>query len=140
MTGETLNLMQIVAQTTTPTGTPPPAPAPDGPPAILNFVPIILLVIVFYFFMFRTKKGEKNKREEMLKQLKKGDEVQTIGGEYGRVMDTKDDRVLLKVSGEALVDNLLRLPSCDHFALRFAGQRFRHARLAVDPRELLCLK
>ena len=89
--------MQIVAQTTTPSGTPPPAPPPDGPPAILNFVPIILLVIVFYFFMFRTKKGEKNKREEMLKQLKKGDEVQTIGGEYGRVMDTKDDRVLLKV-------------------------------------------
>ena len=29
--------------------------------------------------------------------LKKGDEVQTIGGEFGRVVDTKDDRVLIKV-------------------------------------------
>jgi len=89
-----LNFMQIVAQAT-PAAT---APVPqDGPPAILNFVPIILLVIVFYFFMFRSKKGEQHKREEMLKTLKKGDEVQTIGGEFGRVMDTKDDRVLLKV-------------------------------------------
>ena len=91
--------MQIVAQATNPagTGTPPPAPVQDGPPAILQFVPIILLVVIFYFFMFRTKRGEQQKREDMLAKLKKGDEVQTIGGEYGRVMDTKDDRVLLKV-------------------------------------------
>src|SRR5256885_2221448 len=86
--------MQIVAQLPPATA---PAAAPDGPPAILQFVPIILLVIVFYFFMFRTKQGEKSKRETMINQLKKGDEVQTIGGEFGRVMETRDDRVLLKV-------------------------------------------
>jgi len=63
----------------------------------LNFVPIILLLVVFWFFISRTKKGETQKREDMLTKLKKGDEVQTIGGEFGRVMDTKDDRVLLKV-------------------------------------------
>src|SRR5438270_13680201 len=89
-----LNLIPILAQPNSATA---PTPAPDGPPAILNFVPIILLVGVFYFFMFRTKKGEAKKREDMLTKLKKGDEVQTIGGEFGRVMDTKDDRVLLKV-------------------------------------------
>ena len=88
--------MQIVAQTN-PAGTTPPPPTSDGPPAFLQFVPIILLVVIFYFFMFRTKSNEKQKREDMLGKLKKGDEVQTIGGEYGRVMDTKDDRVLLKV-------------------------------------------
>src|SRR5947207_11546955 len=88
--------MQIIAQAAT-TPTPPPAPVQDGPPAILQFVPIILLVVIFYFFMFRTKSNEKQKREDMLAKLKKGDEVQTIGGEYGRVMDTRDDRVLLKV-------------------------------------------
>jgi preprotein translocase subunit YajC len=89
--------MQILAQTTPAGGTTTPPPPPDGPPAFLQFVPIILLVVIFYFFMFRTKSNEKHKREDMLSKLKKGDEVQTIGGEYGRVMDTKDDRVLLKV-------------------------------------------
>ena len=93
-----MNFMQIVAQGTPPATPPATAPAAqDGPPAILQFVPIILLVIVFYFFMFRTKRGETQKRESMLSTLKKGDEVQTIGGEFGRVMETRDDRVLLKV-------------------------------------------
>ena len=98
-----MNVMQILAQTTNPgstaiPGTPASQPAPaDGPPPFLQFVPIIALVLIFYFFMFRTKKGEQGKREQMLSKLKKGDEVQTIGGEFGRVMDTKDDRVLLKV-------------------------------------------
>ena len=33
----------------------------------------------------------------MLSALKKGDEVQTIGGVLGKVIETRDDRVLLKV-------------------------------------------
>ena len=33
----------------------------------------------------------------MLAKMKKGDEIQTIGGEYGRVVDVRDDRVLVKV-------------------------------------------
>jgi preprotein translocase subunit YajC len=88
-----LNLIPIVAQG----GTPPPATNPTEPPGILQFVPIILLVVVFYVFMFRPNKGKDTKRNAMLATLKKGDEVQTIGGEFGRVVDTRDDRVLLKV-------------------------------------------
>jgi len=92
--------MHIVAQTPS-TGTPAAAPTTAAAPAedFLRspIVPIILVVIMLYVFMFRSKKGEASKRENMLKQLKKGDEVQTIGGEFGRVMETRDDRVLLKV-------------------------------------------
>jgi preprotein translocase subunit YajC len=87
--------MQIVAQTTP--ATPTSAPAGTEPPPYLQFVPIILLVIILYVFMFRSKRGEAQKRDQMLSKLKKGDEVQTIGGEFGRVMETRDDRVLLKV-------------------------------------------
>jgi preprotein translocase subunit YajC len=90
-----LNVTYIVAQTPS---TKNPATAPAGePPAYLQFVPIILLVVIFYIFMFRSKNTEKQKREGMLKELKKGDEVQTIGGVFGRVMETRDDRVLVKV-------------------------------------------
>jgi preprotein translocase subunit YajC len=86
-----LNLTAILAQT------PAPATQPAEPPAWMQFVPIILLVVIFYVFMFRSRGKEKHKREQMLTQLKKGDEVQTIGGEFGRVVDTRDERVLLKV-------------------------------------------
>ena len=87
-----MRLIEIVAQTPA-----TPATQPAQPPPWMQFVPIILLVVIFYLFMFKSRGKEKHKREDMLSKLKKGDEVQTIGGEYGRVVDTRDDRVLLKV-------------------------------------------
>ena len=91
----------IVAQTTAPGGAAAPAPATratqDAPFWTSPMMPVFLLIILLYVFMFRTKKGEQSKRQEMIKSMKKGDEVQTIGGEFGRVMDIKDDRVLIKV-------------------------------------------
>ena len=96
-----MNGMTIVAQTPS-TGTPAPAaPTTAGSPAedFLRspIVPILLVVIMLYVFMFKSKKGEQQKRESLLKNLKKGDECQTIGGAFGRVMEVRDDRVLLKV-------------------------------------------
>ena len=90
-----MKLISIVAQGTSAPSA--PNPAQKDQPAIVQFIPIILLVIIFYLFMFRPNKGRTAKRDELLAKLKKGDEVQTIGGEFGRVVDTRDDRVLLKV-------------------------------------------
>ena len=93
-----MNATSILAQATVPSGPGPATTRPIDPPWYTNqLIPILLLVAIFYVFMFRTKKGEQNKRQEMLKNLKKGDEVQTIGGEFGRVLDIRDDRVQLKV-------------------------------------------
>ena len=95
----------VVAQTTVPgvpgvAGAPGAAatqPAQDPPFWAGPMMPFILLIILMYVFMFRSKKGQESKRQQMINALKKGDEVQTIGGEYGRVMETRDDRILLKV-------------------------------------------
>lgn len=96
-----MNEIAIVAQTTVPTASGTAAatsrPVQDPPWYTNPMVPIVLLFIMFYVFMFRTKKGQESKRQEMLKQMKKGDEVQTIGGEFGRIVETRDDRILVKV-------------------------------------------
>ena len=91
----------IVAQTTVP-GAPGAGPAATQPQQDPPFwagpmMPFILLIILMYVFMFRSKKGQERKRQELINSLKKGDEVQTIGGVFGKVMDTRDDRVLVKV-------------------------------------------
>jgi preprotein translocase subunit YajC len=62
-----------------------------------RFGPLLLLGILFYFLVFGTKRKEAKKREDMLGQLKKGDEVVTIGGQVGKVIEVRSDRVQLKV-------------------------------------------
>jgi preprotein translocase subunit YajC len=58
---------------------------------------LILIFVIFYFMIIRSKQKQERTRRQMLDQLKKGDEVQTIGGELGKVVEARDDRVLLKV-------------------------------------------
>ena len=93
-----------LAQTTVPVPGQSGAPAAAATQATQDppfwagpMMPIVLLILLMYVFMFRSKKGQENKRQQMIDALKKGDEVQTIGGEFGRVMETRDDRVLVKV-------------------------------------------
>jgi preprotein translocase subunit YajC len=62
-----------------------------------QFFPLLLILGVFYFIMFRSNKGKDKKRQEMLSQLKRNDEVQTIGGVIGKVVEAREDRVLVKV-------------------------------------------
>jgi preprotein translocase subunit YajC len=99
-----LSEIAIVAQTTVPTapgaggaGGAATQPTQDPPFWAGPMMPFILLIILMYVFMFRSKKGQEKKRQDLINALKKGDEVQTIGGEFGRVMETRDDRILIKV-------------------------------------------
>ena len=71
-------------------------------PAFLDFLappmgPLLIGIIVLYIFMFRAKKKQEQKVRQERDQIKRGDEVQTIGGILGKVVDVRDSKVLLKV-------------------------------------------
>ena len=91
----------IVAQTTVPvpgSAASATTQSTQDPPFWAGpMMPFVLLILLMYVFMFRNKKGQDKKRQDLINALKKGDEVQTIGGEFGRVMETRDDRILVKV-------------------------------------------
>ena len=87
--------------------------APAGGPS--SFAPIIiqfgLIVAIIYFIMIRPQQRQRRKHEELLNQLKRGDEVVTAGGIIGEVIHIKevgtdagktraDDRITIK-SGES---------------------------------------
>jgi preprotein translocase subunit YajC len=72
-------------------------PAPGPMDSIVTFAPLILGVILLYFFMFRSKKKQDQERKSLIDGIKKGDEVQTIGGVFGKVVEARDDRVQVKV-------------------------------------------
>jgi preprotein translocase subunit YajC len=79
-----------------PGGGPPPAqPGPFGGGSIIWMMLLFFFVIIIWSMMGQRR--EKKKRDAMLSTLRKHDEVQTIGGIIGSVVDVKGNTVVLKV-------------------------------------------
>lgn len=67
--------------------------------SILGLVgPFVLMFVVFYFLLIRPQQKKTKTRNAMLKALKKGDKVVTIGGLHGTIMEISDDIVVLRVN------------------------------------------
>lgn len=61
------------------------------------FMLVLLVLAALWFFSSRSRRREQQKYQDMLKNLKRNDRVQTIGGIIGTVVDARDDEVVLKV-------------------------------------------
>ncbi|MCL4210008.1 MAG: preprotein translocase subunit YajC [Phycisphaeraceae bacterium] len=71
-------------------------PRPNDP--FSSLLPIFMvLILIFIFWSFSSQKKEKKKREALLSSIKKHDQVQTIGGIIGSVVEVKSNTVVLKV-------------------------------------------
>jgi len=73
--------------------------AADAPNPFLSFLPFILILVVIYFFMMRPQLKKQKEKQQMLEQLKKGDNVITRGGVHGKIVGFADDNktVVVKV-------------------------------------------
>ncbi|SET69459.1 preprotein translocase subunit YajC [Paenibacillus sp. NFR01] len=70
-----------------------------GTGSILGLVgPFVLMFVVFYFLLIRPQQKKTKTRNSMLKALKKGDKVVTIGGLHGTIMEISDDICVLRVN------------------------------------------
>ena len=54
---------------------------------------ICLIIAVFYFFFIRPENKKKKKTEEMRSSLSLGDEITTIGGMTGKIVQVTEDTV-----------------------------------------------
>ena len=64
-----------------------------------QFIPLILIFVIFYFFLIRPQQKKVKEHKEMIKNLKRGDEVITSGGIIGNVDRVlEDDRVEVVIS------------------------------------------
>ena len=84
----------------------PGAQAQTNP--ILSFLPLILMFVVFYFLLIRPQQKRQKDLAEMVKNLKKGDRVVTVGGVIGTVHTLQDDYVVLKVGDQETKIEVLR--------------------------------
>lgn len=63
-----------------------------------GLIPLIVFFVIFYFLLIRPQQKQQKARQEMLSNLKKGDEIVTIGGMYGTIKDIKDDELIVKIA------------------------------------------
>jgi preprotein translocase subunit YajC len=98
--GAFLNSTSIVILAQPAPATKPLDPGPWGFLAS-PMLPIILGIVVLYIFMSKSGRGGDKQRQARLKELKKGDEIQTIGGIIGKIVEAREDRVLVKVDETA---------------------------------------
>ena len=68
----------------------------------LQFVPIVVMVLIFYVLVFVPQARQRKVHKAMVDSLSKGDQVVTMGGLVGEVMQVKDDVVMLR-TGQAVV-------------------------------------
>ena len=81
------------------------APAPGGAAGgLVQFLPMIFIFVIFYFLLIAPMRKKQKKAQEMLAQLKKGDQV-VIGGIVGRITALDDQRgeVVLQISDNTKV-------------------------------------
>jgi preprotein translocase subunit YajC len=76
---------------------------PAGPGPLIQFLPLILVFVVFYFLLIRPQQQKAKARQVMIESLKRNDEVITVGGLYGRVMELNEKVVTLEIAPKVLV-------------------------------------
>jgi len=81
---------------------PDPSVAAPGPLAML---PVFVVVpLIFYLLVFRPQAAARKTHERMLKDLKKHDEVVTVGGIFGTVVNVKPESVTLRIDENVRVE------------------------------------
>ena len=69
-----------------------------------SMLPIVAMIAILWFLLIRPQQKEQQKHREMVRNLKKGDEVVTVGGLYGRIMSLDAEKVSLKIAENVKVD------------------------------------
>ena len=64
---------------------------------LVQLLPMILIFVVFYFMLIRPQRKKDKEAQRMLKNLKVGDRICTIGGFYGTIVRIKDDVLTIEV-------------------------------------------
>lgn len=74
--------------------------AQAGPPAggLQGLLPLLLILAVFYFLLVRPQQQRAKEHQKLVDGLKKNDRVVTNGGLHGRVIEVRDDEVVLEIA------------------------------------------
>lgn len=84
------------------------AQVPGGGPGSRGFLDMIvilgLMMAIFYFILIRPQQKKQRQHQEMLKALKTGDQILTMGGIYGTIVEIDEHKVKIKIAENVKID------------------------------------
>ncbi len=80
------------------------AAAPTGLEGFLyqysSIIMLVLLGVVMYFLLIRPQRKRQKEEQKMRNDLRIGDEITTIGGIVGRVVNVKEDVIIIETGAD----------------------------------------
>lgn len=67
-------------------------------------VPSILIFFIFYFVVMKPEKDKQKQRKNILNNLKKNDEVVTLAGIHGTIVNVKESTVIIRVDENVKIE------------------------------------
>lgn len=67
---------------------------------LLGFLPMIVILALFYFMIIRPQQKRQKEAQNMRNSIQVGDQIITIGGIIGKIIQVKDDIVVIEVGSQ----------------------------------------
>lgn len=61
---------------------------------------LFLFIGIFYFLLIRPQRQQQKRHQEMVRELRRGDDIATVGGIVGRIIHVKDDLLTIKTADD----------------------------------------
>ena len=84
------------------------ATAPAGGSMGSSILMIVAMLGIFYFMLIRPENKRKKEAEQTRNSVKTGDEITTIGGIVGKVVNVKDDKIVIETSADQVRIELMK--------------------------------
>lgn len=65
-----------------------------------TLIMIVLLILIFWLFFIRPQSKKNKEMQKFRENLKKGDNIVTIGGIHGKIVDIDGNSVIIETEGQ----------------------------------------
>lgn len=66
--------------------------------SFMALLPLVLFAVVFYFLLIRPQAKRQKEHQKMVEALTKGDEIVTLGGMAGRIVEVGDNFIQVEIA------------------------------------------
>ncbi|MCM8819994.1 MAG: preprotein translocase subunit YajC [Candidatus Omnitrophica bacterium] len=70
----------------------------------IQLIPFLFIFLIFYFLLIRPQQKKQQEHIQMINNLKKNDEVVTIGGIHGTVINIKEKTFVLRIDDNVKIE------------------------------------